>query len=198
MIAYTIANNSGKYDILGITTVHSSYCVDNVTDIWLRYLTYMNFDAKVYKGENHPLIRQTEPTNFSHFYGMDFPNPTKTVESTSAVDFMYNTIKNYKTKVTLFLLGPETNFAKVLQRDKTIINNVKEIIIMGGTRGKGNMFINPQDADAASIIFNSGATIKVMGADITSNLELNDEIYAKYLEMNTTSSILTYNLVKGT
>ena len=37
-----------------------------------------------------------------------------------------------------------------------------------------------------------------MGADITSNLELNDEIYAKYLEMNTTSSILTYNLVKGT
>ena len=45
------------------------------------------------------------------------------------------------------------------------------------------MFINPkaeynvyQDADAASMIFNSGATIKVMGADITSNLELNDEI----------------------
>ena len=58
---------------------------------------------------------------------------------------------------------------------------------MGGTRGKGNMFINPkaeynvyQDADAARIIFNSRATIKVMGADITSNLELNDEIYTKY------------------
>jgi len=72
LIAYTIANNSGKYDILDITTVHSSYCVDNVTDIWLRYLTYMNFDAKVYKGENHPLIRQTEPTNFSHFLGWIF------------------------------------------------------------------------------------------------------------------------------
>ena len=132
LIAYTIANNSGKYDILGITTVHTSYCVDNVTDIWLRYLTYMNFDAKVYKGENHPLIRKTEPTNFSNFYGMDFPSPKKTVESKSAVDFIYDTIKNHKTKVTLFLLGPQTNFAKVLQRDKTIINNVKEIIIMGG------------------------------------------------------------------
>lgn len=57
----------------------------------------------------------------------------KTVESKSAVDFIYDTIKNPKTKVTLFLLGPQTNFAKVLQRDKTIINNVKEIIIMGGT-----------------------------------------------------------------
>ena len=119
---------------------------------------------------------------------------------------MYDTIKNHKTKVTLFLLAPLTNFAKVIQRDKTIVDNVKEIIIMGGTRGKGNMYginINAeynvyQDADAASIIFNSGATIRVMGCDITSNLELNDEIYAKYLEMNTTSSILTYNLVKGT
>ena len=83
------------------------------------------------------------------------------------MDFMYNTIKNYKTKVTLFLLGPQTNFAKVLQRDKTIINNVKEIIIMGGTRGKGNMFINPkaeynvyQDADAANIVFNSEQQLK--------------------------------------
>ena len=47
---------------------------------------------------------------------------------------MYDTIKKYKTKETLFLLWPQTNFAKVLQRDKTIINNVKEIIIMGGTR----------------------------------------------------------------
>lgn len=147
---------------------YTSYCVDNVTDIWLRYLTYMNFDAKVYKGENHPFLRKTEPTNFSHFYGMDFPSPKKTVESKSAVDFIYDTIKNHKTKVTLFLLGPQTNFAKVLQRDKTIINNVKEIIIMGGTRGKGNMFINPkaeynvyQDADAASIVvFNSEQQLK--------------------------------------
>ena len=56
---------------------YTSYCVDNVTDIWLRYLTYMNFDAKVYKGKNHPLIRKTELTNFSHFYGMDFPSPKK-------------------------------------------------------------------------------------------------------------------------
>ena len=57
MVTYTIANNSRKYDILGITTVSPEYYVDDVTDSWLRFLEYMNFDIKIYKGENHRLVR---------------------------------------------------------------------------------------------------------------------------------------------
>ena len=81
MIAYTIANNSRKYNILGITTVSPEYVVDNVTDIWLKFLEYMNFDVKVYKGENHPLIRETQPIEFFHDYQINFPSTNKKCES---------------------------------------------------------------------------------------------------------------------
>ena len=204
MIAYTIANNSQKYDILGITTMSPEYCVDKVSDIWLRFLEYMNFDAKFYIGEDHPLVRQTSPAVFSHDYGIEFPNTTKTAESKNAVDFMYDTIKNSNKKVTLFLLSPLTNFAKVIQRDKTIIKNIKEIIIMGGCKSEGNMDMNPHseyniysDAEAANIVFNCGANIKVLGTDVTHKVEFTNELFEKYRIMNTKSSNLTYFAMKG-
>ena len=165
----------------------------------------MNFDVKVYKGENHPLMRETSPlTTFYHDYGVEFPKTTKTAEAKHAVDFMYDTIKNNKKKVTLFLLAPLTNFPKVIQRDGTIINNIEEIIIMGGTKSEGNMDVNPKaeyniyvDAEAADIVFNCGAKVKVMGTDVTHKVEFTDEVYEKYRTMNTRSSNLTYFAMRG-
>ena len=205
MIAYVLANNSKKYDILGITTVSAAYTLDNVTQVWLGFLEYMNFDAKVYRGEEHPLVRNATPEVFFHDYQMEFPPTNKTVENISAVDFMVDTIKNYEKKITLFLLAPLTNFAKALQKDGTIRTNIKEIIIMGGTKFQGNMQFNDkaeyniyQDSDAANIVFNCGIKIKVIGTDVTHKTEFNDERYAAYLEYNTKSSILAYNVMKGT
>ena len=204
MIAYIIVNNSKKYNILGITTMSPEYYVEDVTNIWLRFLEYMNFNVKVYIGENHPLIRKTSKSTFSHYYGLEFPNTTKKAESKNAIDFMYETIKNNKEKVTLFLLAPLTNFAKVIQRDKNIINNIKEIIIMGGTKSDGNMEMNPKaeyniytDADAANIIFNCGIKIKVMGTDVTHKVIFTEEIFEKCKKMNTKSSNFAYYAMRG-
>ena len=112
---------------------------------------------------------------------------------------MYDTIKNSNKKVTLFLLAPLTNFAKVIQRDKTIIKNIKEIIIMGGCKKEGNMEMNPHaeyniysDAEAANIVFNCGANIKVLGTDVTHKVEFTNEIFEKYRTMNTKSSNLIF------
>lgn len=205
MISYIIANNSKKYNILGITTISPIHTVDNVTNIWLRFLKYMNFDNKVYKGEDQPLKRITEKSEFFHDYQIEFPLTNKTEENINAIDFMINTIKNYKQKITLFLLAPLTNFAKAFLKDKTIINNVKEIIIMGGTKSDGNILYNRKaeyniymDADAANIVLNCGIKIKVMGTDVTNKIEFTDEIYENYLKYNTNSSLLAYNVMKGT
>ena len=205
MISYIIANNSKKYNILGITTISPIHTVENVTNIWLRFLKYMNFDNKVYKGEDQPLKRITEKSEFFHDYQIEFPLTNKTEEKINAIDFMIDTIKNYKQKITLFLLAPLTNFAKAFLKDKTIINNVKEIIIMGGTKSDGNILYNRKaeyniymDADAANIVFNCGIKIKVMGTDVTNKIEFTDEIYENYLKYNTNSSLLAYNVMKGT
>ncbi len=205
MVTYTIANNSRKYEILGITTVSPSYCLEDVTNMWLRFLKYMDFDTKVYKGENHPLVRQSTPITFFHDYGIEFPSTTKTAEKKNAIDFMIETIKNHKKKITLFLLGPLTNFAKAYQKDKSIINNIEEIIIMGGAKYDGNMEYNSKaeyniymDVDAANIVFNCGIKIKVMGTSVTHQIEFTDEIYEKFKNFNTKSSLLTYYVMKGT
>ena len=44
---------------------------------------------------------------------------------------MVQTIKNNKKKVTLFLLAPLTNFAKVYQKDSSIINNIENYYYNG-------------------------------------------------------------------
>ena len=205
MIAYLLANNSKKFDILGITTVSAAYTLDNVTQVWLGFLEYMNFDAKVYRGEDHPLVRNSKPEVFFHEYNMTFPPTNKTVESMNASDFMVDAIKKSEKKVTLFLLAPLTNFAKALQKDGSIRSNIKEIIIMGGTKGDGNMPLNKkaeyniyQDSEAANIVFNCGIKIKVLGTDVTHKTEFDDARYEKYKNYNTRSANLTYNVMKGT
>ena len=203
MIAYVVANNSKKYDILGITTVCANYYVEDVGKIWLRFLEYMNYDNKVYLGENHPLVRHTEPLTFSHNYGFELPTTTKTLETKGGVDFLYETIKNSDKKITLFGLGPLTNIAKIIQRDSSIIDNIEEIIIMGGAKKEGNIKESPKaeyniymDAEAAEIVFNCGLTIKTFGLE--TKMDFDDAFYQKLLDMNTRSSLFTYYAAKGT
>ena len=203
MMAYIVANNSKKYDILGVTTVSCYHYVEDVGKIWLRFFEHMDFDNKVYLGENQPLVRETPILTFAHNYGFELPTTTKTLETQKAVDFMYETIKNYKQKVTLFGLGPLTNIAKLIQKDSSIINNIEEIIIMGGAKEVGNVVENPlaewniyNDAEAAEIVFKCGLTIKTFGQE--TRMDFNDTFYQKLLDMNTRSSIFTYYAVKGT
>ena len=203
MIAYTVANNSRKYNILGITTISQHYYIEDVGKIWLRFLEHMNFDNKVYLGENNPLARTVEKNPFSHNYGFEFPSINKTYEKKGAVDFMYETIKNNKKKVTIFALGPLTNLARLYQRDNTIIENIDEIIIMGGAKYEGNVNENPDaewnifnDAEAANVVFHCGIQIQVIGQE--TKMDFDDDFYQKLLDINTKSSIFAYNAGKGT
>ena len=202
MMAYIVANNSKKYDILGVTTVSCYHYVEDVGKIWLRFFEHMDFDNKVYLGENQPLVRETPILTFAHNYGFELPTTTKTLETQKAVDFMYETIKNYKQKVTLFGLGPLTNIAKLIQKDSSIINNIEEIIIMGGAKEVGNVVENPlaewniyNDAEAAEIVFKCGLTIKTFGQE--TRMDFNDTFYQKLLDMNTKSSLFAYHAAKG-
>ena len=72
MIAYMLANISQKFDILGITTVTPDHIVDDVTNIWLRFLEYMNFDAKIYKGQDHPSLEKQSPNHFITIINLNF------------------------------------------------------------------------------------------------------------------------------
>lgn len=57
------------------------------------------------------------------------------------------------------------------------MNNIKEIIMMGGTKKDGTKYNINMNAGAANIAFNCGIKIIVMGTDVTQKVEITVEIF---------------------
>ena len=106
---------------------------------------------------------------------------------TSAVDYIIDTIKNNKNEITVIMTGPETNFARAMEREPEVQNWVKEIIIMGGAAdmignespvAEFNIAIDPE---AAEMVFSSNAKVTMVGLDVTTRALLTrdriDEIH---------------------
>jgi purine nucleosidase len=74
--------------------------------------------------------------------------------------------------VTLCPLGPLTNIAAAIQRAPDILSHIREIVLMGGAIGEGNItpaaeFNIFADPHAAEIVFESGVKLTMLGLDVT-------------------------------
>ena len=95
-----------------------------------------------------------------------------------AVDFIIETIMENPKEITLVAIGPMTNIAAAIIREPKIVENVKEMIIMGGvTRlGKNGRYLETReynvrsDPEAASVVFSSSAPIVMISLDVTRQL----------------------------
>ena len=78
-----------------------------------------------------------------------------------SIDFMISEVNKYPNEITLIAIGPLTNIAKAIERDKTFSTKVKRIVYMGGAfYCKGNATKNSEfnwwvDPHAAKICLNS-------------------------------------------
>jgi pyrimidine-specific ribonucleoside hydrolase len=97
--------------------------------------------------------------------------------------------------VQILALGPLTNIAEALERDRSIARNIREIVIMGGAvRAPGNlrdggvfhtenstaewnMFIDPM---AAGIVFRSGVPIRLIALDATNKVHIGPEFLRQF------------------
>jgi len=148
---------SGKVDLMGVTTVSGNTWVEAGTAYTLRQLELINrADISVYKGAGIPLMgnRQSWLSNeFGLWGGVEYTGawhsdrpstylelqsepyrgyPTTKPEKEHAVDFIVRTIKENPNEVTLFVLGPVTNIALAIRKNPEIIPLVKEVYYMGG------------------------------------------------------------------
>ena len=55
---------------------------------------------------------------------------------------MVQTIKDNNKRINFIFFASLTNFYKVYQKYSSLINNAVDIIIMGGTKSKGNVKFN--------------------------------------------------------
>ena len=100
-------------------------------------------------------------------------SPQTPLQEQHAVDFIVDALSGAAESVTLVPTGPLTNIATAIERDPAILDNVTEIVIMGGAMREGgnhspsaefNILVDPH---AANVVFRCGRPLTVMGLDVT-------------------------------
>lgn len=203
-LAILLAFRSHELDVLGITIVSGNVHTSKGAINALRILNALKIkeDIPVYKGQDKPLLRPLITAEWVH--GSDglgdanIPMPSKKPREGSGVKFIIDTIMNSKRgDITLIATGPLTNIAAALLLEPSLVERVKELILMGGAFGLtpygiGNAtpvseFNFYTDPEAAKIVFESSIPITAVGLDVTTDPQaiITKE---KYEKMATSSS----------
>ena len=134
-LAILLAINSQKLQVEGITTVHGNSPIEKTTNNALRILDYMDSDIPIVKGASKPL--KVPRINAESIHGNDglgdsklLPKKSKRKYKTNGSKFISDQIKNGVR--TIVATGPLTNIALAFQRYPKTMNELEELIIMGG------------------------------------------------------------------
>jgi purine nucleosidase len=132
-------------------------------------------DVAVAGGAQHPLNQKLITAQFWHgpngLAGVELPASKCHADSRFGPDLIIETIHKYPHEVTLIPVGPLTNIALAVSKDPSIAGLVKDIVIMGGSISGGNVDGAAEaniynDPEAASIVFNAGWMVTMVGSDI--------------------------------
>jgi purine nucleosidase len=166
-----------RFNLLGITVSGGNVPVNFTAQNALKACELAGRqDVKVYAGCPGPMLRPLVIEDGVHgIEGLKYvslPKPTMALQPTHAVDFLIDGILSSPQKVTLATTGPLTNVAVAIIREPRILENIEEIITMGGSMTLGNITPAAEynfyaDPEAAHILFTTGKIIKVVGIEVT-------------------------------
>lgn len=150
------------------------------------------YTPPVYKGVGKPLMRELFTSEFVHgkdgMGDMNLPEPKVTEEQEHAVDAIIHLIMSNPGEIEVVTLGPLMNLALAYLKEPRIAEKVKKVVIMGGAGlGPGNItpvaeFNMYVDAEAASIVLQSGMPITMVGWDVCLGKTFLSEEDIKYLQ----------------
>ncbi|HEX5228425.1 MAG TPA: nucleoside hydrolase [Bryobacteraceae bacterium] len=149
----------------------------------------------VFAGRNQPLRGTNEfPSEWRKISddlpGVPLPAAARAPEHKLASDFFVEHLRDASEPVRILALGPLTNIAEALNRDRSIVRNIREIVIMGGAvrvpgnlqdggvfhttnnAAEWNIFIDPM---AARIVFRSGIPLRLIALDATNKVKIGPE-----------------------
>ena len=174
-LALAIALFSDELEVDLITTVAGNVGLDKVTYNTLRLLKYFNKSIPVAMGADRPLLKDYEDASNVHgksgMEGFDFEEPTQKPIELNAVDAMRKVIMESVEPITLVPIAPLTNIALLLKTYPEVKANIKEIVMMGGSCGRGNYGVFAEynygaDPEAAAMVFKSGCKLTMVGLDV--------------------------------
>ncbi len=175
-VAIAIALFSEELDVRLITTVAGNVSLDKVTYNTLRLLKFFQKEVPVAKGAAAPLIRPLEDASNVHglsgMEGFDFEEPDDhLLLKENAVEAMRRVLMESDEPVTLVPIAPLTNIALLLKVYPEVKEHIREIVLMGGSAGRGNKGVMSEfnvatDPEAAKIVFDCGLPLVMAGLDV--------------------------------
>jgi inosine-uridine nucleoside N-ribohydrolase len=160
-------------DLRGITTVAGNTSVANTTRNACIAADMCGFRGPVVAGAAGPLLG--EPQFAEHIHGAsgldgpELPSVTRLANEGEASSFL---IDACGPETWLIATGPLTNVALAIRRDPGFATRLAGISVMGGSSSYGNItpaaeFNIWADPEAASIVFNSGVRLRMVGLNVT-------------------------------
>ncbi len=166
-----------RFNLLGITVTGGNVSLDHTAQNALKACELAGrSDIKVYAGCPEPILRELQGADEVYgetgLKGSELLTPTMPLQSTHAVDFLIDTLMTSPQKVTLATTAPLTNVAIAIVREPRILNNIEEIVTMGGATTLGNITPAAEynfyaDPEAAHILYTCGKKITTIGLDVT-------------------------------
>lgn len=163
---------------LAITTCFGNVEVQKATNNTLALIEKLQLNIPVYEGSAHSFTGNSVDRYAKAVHGQDgLANQnlmtTKLPQQLDAVDYILESARKYGEEFVIIATGPLTNIALAIQKDKKVMQQIKELIIMGGAvTVEGNVTPYAEanilsDVEAADYVFNSGLPITLVGLDVT-------------------------------
>lgn len=167
-----------ELDVLAITAVAGNVPLDLTVINSLALVELADrTEVPVYRGSVRPMVRDLVTAEYVHgptgLDGADLPPPTINEALGHAVDRIIEIVSDSAVPVTLCTLGPLTNIGLALVRQPDIVDNISQIVMMGGGFFEGgnttpaaefNIYVDPH---AAHVVFASSIPKVLMPLDVT-------------------------------
>lgn len=187
-VAIMAAALAPEIDLVAVCSVAGNKSLDKTTENTLRVVEMLGIDVPVYKGCREPLVKflcddrisyaKREPVIVDgkevqmHADYLDLPQASKKVEDMPAAAFYVDYINRSPEPVTIVAVGPLTNVATALIMDPDIVNNIEQIVVMGGGYNITNVSPTAEfniwyDPEAAHRVVHCGARVLLVPLDAT-------------------------------
>ena len=219
--AIILAALSKEINLLGLCAVNGNRPLEDTLRNTLKIVELLGIEDKVpvVKGAAMPLVHTLLPGRRKnpktpeiqldengeeicyHPKEFNLPEPkTKEVDK-NFVTWYIETIKNSPEKVTLVPVGPLTNIAILLRAEPSIVDNIEEIVIMGGGHIQRNSTAASEfniwaDPEAAEIVLTCGAKITMVPLDATHAASTKLSEVQQYKDLNTPVGSMLAELIE--
>jgi inosine-uridine nucleoside N-ribohydrolase len=177
MVAMLLAAAHPRIDLLAVTTVAGNGTLERTTHNARAICSMAGIhDVAVAAGAPGPLVGSLRTASHVHgesgLDGAELSAADVPLAAEHAVDLMARLLREAAQPVTLVPTGPLTNIALLLRTYPDLASRVREIVLMGGSTGAGNVeplaeFNVHVDPEAADVVFSSGLPVTMCGLNVT-------------------------------